>query len=238
MGDKVITGKKRFRKLKRFAIVTGILAAAFFAYVEVANLNSKNMTYRQKFLKAVYPVFMWFTKTAGKNSDVLKNAAGVKPPLSFYDLSVQMGDGSTLQCSTLRGKKILLVNTASDCGYTRQFGELQSLYEANKDKLVIIGFPANDFKEQEKGTDASIGEFCRLNYGVTFPLAAKSTVIKAAGQNELFQWLTDKTKNGWNEQPPSWNFCKYLINEEGSLTRYFASSVSPGSSEVKAALAE
>jgi glutathione peroxidase len=236
MGDKVITGKKQYRKLKRFAIVLLVLAAAFFGYVEIINLNSKNMTYRQKFLKAVYPVFMWFTKTTGTNSAVLENTSSVKPPLSFYDLAIKMNDGSILQCSTLRGKNVLLVNTASDCGYTRQFGELQSLYEENKDKLVIIGFPANDFKEQEKGTDASIGEFCKLNYGVTFPLAAKSTVIKAAGQNELFQWLTDKNKNGWNEQPPSWNFCKYLVNKEGTLTHYFASSVTPGSGKVKNAI--
>jgi glutathione peroxidase len=238
MGDKVITGKKKYRKLKRLAIVTGILFIGFFAYVEVVNRHSKNMTYRQKFLKAVYPAIMWFTKAAGKNSDVLKNTNAAKPPQSFYDLSIKMNDGSTLQCSALSGKKVLLVNTASDCGYTRQFGELQSLYETNKDKLIIIGFPANDFKEQEKGTDASIGEFCKINYGVTFPLAAKSPVIKAAGQNELFQWLTDKNKNGWNEQVPSWNFCKYLVNEEGTLTHFFAPSVSPGSSDVKTALAK
>ncbi len=236
MGDKVITGKKKYRKLKRLAIVISILITGFFAYVEVVNLNSKNMTYRQKFLKAVYPVFMWFTKTSGTNSAVLENTSSVKPPQSFYDLSIKMNDGSTLQCSTLRGKNVLLVNTASDCGYTRQFGELQSLYEANNNKLVIIGFPANDFKEQEKGTDASIGEFCKINYGVTFPLAAKSTVIKGAGQNELFQWLTDKNKNGWNSQAPSWNFCKYLVNADGTLTHYFASSVTPGSSKVKNAL--
>jgi glutathione peroxidase len=238
MGDKIIAGKKKYRKLKRFSVVTVVLITAFFAYVEIVNLHSKNMTYRQKFLKAIYPAIMWFTKAAGKNSAVLKNTDRVKPPQTFYDLTIRMSDGSTLACSTLKGKKVILVNTASDCGYTRQFGELQSLYEENKDKLIIIGFPANDFKEQEKGTDASIGEFCKVNYGVTFPLAAKSTVVKATGQNELFQWLTDKNKNGWNEQAPSWNFCKYLINEEGTLTRYFAPSVSPGSSEVKTALTE
>jgi glutathione peroxidase len=236
MGDKIIAGKKKYRKLKRFIIVTSLFIIAFFGYVEIANLNSKNMTYRQKFLKAVYPVFMWFTKSTGKNSTVLKNTAVVKPVQSFYDLSIQMGNGSAFQCSTLRGKKVMLVNTASDCGYTRQFGELQSLYEENKDKLVIIGFPANDFKEQEKGTDADIGEFCKANYGVAFPLAAKSTVIKAAGQNAIFQWLTDKNKNGWNEQAPSWNFCKYLVNNEGVLTHFFAPSVSPGSSSVKDAI--
>jgi glutathione peroxidase len=236
MGDKIIAGKKKYRKLKRFAIVTGVLIAAFFAYVEIANLHSKNMTYRQKFLKALYPAIMWFTKAAGKSSAVLKNTAGVKPQQSFYDLTIQMSDGSTLACSTLKGKKVILVNTASDCGYTRQFGELQSLYAANDKKLVIIGFPANDFKEQEKGTDASIGEFCKINYGVTFPLAAKSMVVKAAGQNVIFQWLTDKTKNGWNEQAPSWNFCKYLVNEEGTLTHYFATAISPGSSEITTAI--
>jgi glutathione peroxidase len=230
------TGKKRSGKLKSVFIVIVWLLVVFVGYVEIVNINSKNMTYRQKFLKAVYPVFMWFTKTAGKNSMVLTNATAAKPVQSFYDLAIHLGNGSILPCSTLQGKKVLLVNTASDCGYTRQLGELQSLYEANKDKLVIIGFPANDFKEQEKGSDAGIEQFCKINYGVTFALAGKSSVVKGATQDKVFQWLTDKNKNGWNEQAPSWNFCKYLIDEQGTLTHYFAPSISPDDTEITSAL--
>jgi glutathione peroxidase len=128
------------------------------------------------------------------------------------------------------------VNTASDCGYTDQYDDLQKLYEENKDKLLILGFPANDFKEQEKGTDEEIARFCKLNYGVAFPLMKKSSVIKRPGQNVVFKWLTDSTQNGWNTKPPSWNFAKYLVNEQGMLTNYFGSSVSPLSNEVLEAI--
>ena len=126
-----------------------------------------------------------------------------------------------------RGKKVLLVNTASDCGYTGQYDELEKLYKQFQNKLVILGFPANDFKEQEKGTDEEIAQFCKINYGVTFPLIKKSSVIRGTEQNEVFQWLSDKSKNGWNDQQPTWNFAKYLVNENGVLTNYFAPSLSP-----------
>ncbi len=230
------TDKKRSFKLKRGLIVLCVLTIAFLGYVEIINLDSKNMTYRQKFLKTVYPVLMWITKVTGKNSDALKNTAGAKPAQSFYSLSIPLGNGKTLDCSTLRGKKLLLVNTASDCGYTNQFDALQKLYETHQNKLVIIGFPANDFKEQEKGTDTAIEQFCKINFGVTFPLAAKTVVIKSPAQSPLFQWLSDKAKNGWNEQAPSWNFCKYVVDESGTLTHFFASSVSPAAAEVTAAI--
>ena len=110
------------------------------------------------------------------------------------------------------------------------------MYEKYKEKLVIIGFPANDFKEQEKGTDEEIAQFCKLNFGVTFPLMKKAVVIKAPEQNEVFKWLTDSAKNGWNNKPPSWNFAKYIVNEEGILTNYFGSSISPLSKDVSDAV--
>jgi glutathione peroxidase len=238
MGDTLKPTKKPRRKLKRLLVVLSILTVAFFSYVEIANKDSKNMTYRQKLLKAVYPAWMWVTKLTGKNTTVLANTARIKPPQSFYDLSLKLNNGKVLDCSTLMGKKVLLVNTASDCGYTNQYGDLQQLQNALQDKLVIIGFPANDFKEQEKGTDESIGEFCTVNFGVTFPLATKTVVIKKDGQSPIFQWLTDKSKNGWNDHQPDWNFCKYLINESGMLTHYFSASVTPGGKEIKAALAQ
>ena len=225
------------KKLKRFLIVLIMLIAAFAVYVELANRNSKNMTYRQKMLKAVYPALMWFTKLTGKNTKGLSNK-DVIPPVSFYTLQGVLNNGDTVLFNSFRDKKVLLVNTASDCGYTNQYEDLQKLSEQYKDKLVVIDFPANDFKEQEKRADKDIAEFCKLNFGVTFPLMQKSIVIKSAQQNPVFQWLSDSTKNGWNKRYPSWNFSKYLVNEKGVLTNYFGSSVSPLSKEVVAAIME
>jgi len=207
-----------------------MLVLVFWGYVEVVNINTKHMTYRQKVLKAIYPAFMWWTKLRGKNIAELSNQR--KPLVSFYSLKGVLNNNTVMDLSSFKGKKILLVNTASDCGYTNQYDNLQKLYEGNKDKLVVIGFPANDFKQQEKGSDEEIAEFCKLNYGVTFPLMKKSAVIKSTDQNEIFQWLTDSTKNGWNNKPPSWNFAKYLVNEDGMLTNYFGPSVSPMSKDV------
>ena len=97
---------------------------------------------------------------------------------------------------------------------------------------MVLAFPANDFGEQEKGSNDEIASFCKINYGVTFPLMQKSIVVKSNEQNEVFKWLTDKSKNGWNDQEPTWNFCKYLIDENGVLTNFYNSSISPVSEEV------
>lgn len=223
------------RKLKRFFIVLLVLVAAFAVYVEIANRNSKNMTYRQKVLKAIYPVWMWWAKLRGKNVTELKNEQK-QPPVSFYTLKGILNNGDSLDFATLKGKKLMLVNTASDCGYTEQYEDLQKLYEQHKDKLLVIGFPANDFKQQEKGTDEEIAKFCKANFGVNFPLMKKSAVIKGESQNVVYRWLTDSTQNGWNNKPPSWNFCKYIINEEGVLTNYFGASISPMSKDVLEAI--
>ena len=226
--------KKQYTKLKKTLIVFLVLVATFFIYVEIANRNSKNMTYRQKILKAVYPALMWWTNLRGKNT---KTLSGTKePPVSFYTQKAILINGDTFDFANLKGKKVLLVNTASDCGYTDQYDDLQKLSEAYKDKLVVLGFPANDFKEQEKGTDEDIAKFCKLNFGVTFPLMKKSTVIRSAEQNPIFQWLTEPGKNGWNDKAPSWNFSKYVVNEKGILTNYFDPSVSPLSEAVKKAI--
>ncbi len=219
------------KKLKRFLLVVVLLLAAFAGYVMYVNRNSKNMTLRQKVLKAVYPAWMWWAKLRGKNVTELKNEQK-QPPVSFYTLKGTLNDGSTFDFATLKGKKILLVNTASDCGYTEQYGALQKLYKENIDKLVVIGFPANDFKQQEKGTDEEIAAFCKANFGVGFPLMQKSSVVKGTEQNPVYKWLSDSTLNGWNNKAPSWNFCKYIINEEGVLTNYFGSSISPMSKDV------
>ena len=131
----------------------------------------------------------------------------------------------------------MLVNTASDCGYTGQYDDLQKLSEQYKDKLVVIGFPANDFKEQEKGTDEEIASFCKKNFGVSFPLMKKSRVIKGAGiKIKYLSGLPIRKKNGWNNQQPSWNFCKYIVDEEGRLTHFFGSTIEPLAKEITTAL--
>lgn len=189
------------------------------------------LTLRQRVLKLVYPIFAWLSLKKTK-AHHLNNEKKVAAPVSFHTLSVMLTNGKELSFERLKGKKVLLVNTASDCGYTPQYTELQKLYQHSKEELEIIAFPANDFKEQEKGNDEEIAAFCSRNYGVSFSIAKKSVVVKEPQQHPVFQWLTDKKKNGWNDKTPSWNFAKYLVNEEGALTHYFEPAVSPLSAEV------
>lgn len=155
-----------------------------------------------------------------------------KPSTSFYSLKITLNNGEELDFASLKGKKVLLVNTASKCGFTPQYEGLEKLYEKYKDQLVIIAFPANDFANQESGSNEEIAQFCKANYGVTFPIAMKAGVIKNEAQQEVFKWLTDKKLNGWNDQAPEWNFSKYLVNENGELVSYFKSSVKPFDSQI------
>ncbi len=164
------------------------------------------------------------------------NEHHVGPRQAIYDFNIELNNGRSLDLSTLRGKKILLINTASDCGYTNQYEQLQELFTRLPEKLMVIGFPANDFKQQEKGNDEEIAAFCKLNYGVTFPIAKKSTVKPGPSQNKIFQWLTHPDQNGWCNRQPSWNFSKYLVNEDGILTHYFDPAVSPLGEEMMGAL--
>lgn len=194
------------------------------------------MTGRQRILKIVYPLWIALTKLMGRNTKVLANVKHVPPVESIYSLQVSLNNGKSLALETYKGKKLLLVNTASDCGYTNQYNDLQKLYQQFNNQLEIIAFPANDFKEQEKGSDSDIAQFCKVNFGVTFPLAKKTVVVKSSDQNNIFKWLTNKAKNGWNEKAPSWNFSKYLIDEQGTLTHYFDPSISPLSGEVMKAV--
>ena len=170
---------------------------------------------------------MWFGKIAGRNAIVLENYNRVLPLVSFYELKATANDGTVIDFAGFKGKKVLLVNTASDCGYTGQYAQLEALYIKNRRKLVVIGFPANDFNRQEKGTDEEIATFCKTNYGISFLLAKKTVVVKKQDQHPVFQWLTDRSRNGWCDQPPGWNFSKYLVTEQGALSGYFASSISP-----------
>lgn len=158
---------------------------------------------------------------------VIVNRKHVIPPVDFYDMEATGIGREPIQFSAYRGKYVLIVNTASDCGFTPQYGELQKLYEDNKDKLVVIGFPSNDFKEQEQGTNEQVAEFCKTNYGVSFPLVQKSVVKNNPGQHLVYQWLTNPAKNGWNNNLPDWNFSKYLVNPNGVLTHYFGPAITP-----------
>ncbi len=214
------------QQLKKISIVIVVVVGITATYVEIKNMQTENLSYRQKILHAFYPAWMWLNSITGKNKLILSQAT-VWPPVSFYSLKATAIDGSVFAFDKLKGKKILIVNTASDCGYTGQYNELQQLQEQHWDKLVVIGFPANDFKEQEKADNAAIATFCQRNFGVSFPLMQKAVVIKTAAQHEVFQWLTNPGKNGWNSKAPSWNFSKYLIDEQGVLTHYFDPGISP-----------
>lgn len=212
--------------MKRTFIALALLLTTFSLYVAVVNRNSKQMTVRQKVLKAIYPLIMWFSNKKMTEKSILSNRT-VKPVLSFYSLMGTTNAGIQFDFAKLKGKKVLIVNTASNCGFTGQYDELEKLNRDNEDRLIVIGFPANDFKEQEKGTDEEIAKFCKLNFGVTFPLMKKSTVKKGVSQNSIFKWLSDAGENGWNNQAPIWNFSKYLVDEEGMLINYFGPAVSP-----------
>jgi glutathione peroxidase len=185
------------------------------------------MTFRQKVIKWIYPMLTRISRKKGINMKINANEGKAKPAVSFYSLRAIANHGGVIDFNEFRNRKVLLVNTASACGYTPQFDDLQRLHAQYKNKVAIIGFPSNDFGEQEKGSDAEIASFCKVNFGVTFPLAKKSHVIKTAEQNQVFKWLTDKNQNGWNEQSPQWNFCKYLVDENGILLNYFASGIQP-----------
>jgi glutathione peroxidase len=150
---------------------------------------------------------------------------------SIYDYQVKDINGEVVDLSKFKGQKLLLVNVASKCGYTPQYADLQKLHEMHGDKVTIIGFPANNFGGQEPGTNEEIKQFCSDKFGVTFPMMDKVSV-KGADKHPLYRWLSDKNLNGWNDKEPSWNFCKYLINEKGELVKFFPSSVKPMDKEI------
>lgn len=156
-------------------------------------------------------------------------------PKTIYDFKVDGLTGGTIDFSSFKGKKILIVNTASKCGYTPQYEELEALYKKYNDRLVIVGFPANDFLFQEPGSNEEIAAFCKKNYGVTFPMAAKITV-KGRKMAPIYQWLTNEDYNGFKSSSVKWNFQKYLIDEKGKLIAVFAPGVKPMSSEITEAI--
>jgi len=152
--------------------------------------------------------------------------------MSFHSLTATTIDGRPFKFEQLRGHKVIIVNTASECGYTPQYAQLQELYDTYKDKgLVVIGFPSNDFGGQEPGTEAEIAAFCSTNYGVTFPMMAK-VHTKGDEQHAVYQWLTSKAQNGVLDSEVKWNFHKYLVDGNGHLVMSLGSAIGPLDKEI------
>lgn len=168
------------------------------------------------------------------NPSMTNEVSAITTPVaakSIYDFKVAALDGGTIDFATFKGKKILIVNTASECGFTPQYEGLEQLYEKYKDKLVIVGFPANNFGGQEPGTNDEIKTFCKKNYGVSFPMAAKISV-KGDDAAPIYKWLCSKKENGVLDAEVGWNFNKFLLDENGKLLAHFESKVTPMSEEI------
>ncbi len=169
-----------------------------------------------------------YSFTASRSKKVA-NASATK---NFYDLKIRSLDGkSVIKMSDFKGKYVLCVNVASECGYTPQYAGLQKLSQQFGQKLVIIGFPCNQFMGQEPGNASDIQSFCKKNYGVTFQLTEKIDV-KGSNQHEIYQWLTRKELNSISDATIKWNFNKILVDPNGNWSKYFGSSVDPNSTEI------
>ncbi|MDT8401392.1 MAG: glutathione peroxidase [Bacteroidales bacterium] len=151
---------------------------------------------------------------------------------SIYDFKVQTLEGEDFSFEQLKGKKVMIVNTASKCGFTPQYEDLQELWEQyGGDDFIIIGFPANNFMNQEPGSDEEIKEFCTRNYGVTFPMMSKVSV-KGNDMHPVYKWLTEKELNNFEDSKVQWNFQKYLIDEKGKLVKVIKPRVKPTDPEI------
>lgn len=156
----------------------------------------------------------------------------IMPKQTIYQFKVNDLSGKTFDFASLKGKKIMIVNTASKCGLTPQYKELEALYKEYSSKgFVIVGFPANNFAGQEPGTNEEIATFCQLNYGVTFPMMDKVSV-KGDDMCAVYQFLTQKSKNGLQDSQVEWNFQKYLLNEKGELVKVVSPRTLPNDPEV------
>ncbi|WP_244534374.1 glutathione peroxidase [Flavobacterium fluvii] len=169
---------------------------------------------------------MWTIQSQGQNDNTTMKKQ------TIYQFKVEDLSGETFDFASLKGKKIMIVNTASKCGLTPQYKELEALYKEYAAKgFVIVGFPANNFASQEPGTNAEIATFCQLNYGVTFPMMGKISV-KGDDINEVYKFLTQKAKNGLEDSEVKWNFQKYLLNEKGELVKVISPKTLPNDPEI------
>jgi glutathione peroxidase len=187
-------------------------------------------------MKKAFPVLLIIVLLAAAAGYAAKPAKRAMPatPKKFHELSIKAIDGkSVIKFSDFKGKKVICVNTASECGFTPQYEGLEKLYEKYKDRLVIIGFPCNQFGEQEPKAADHIAEFCKRRYGVTFPLAEKSDV-KGEHQNEVYRWLTSKSFNKTKDVDIRWNFGKFLVDENGKFVEYYPSQVTPMDDQIVA----
>ena len=186
-------------------------------------------------LKIIIPAAILFSCAAKNNTPAMTNetpaTAETVAAKSIYDFKVAALESGTIDFASFKGKKILVVNTASECGFTKQYEGLQALHEKYKDKPVIVGFPANNFGGQEPGTNEEIGAFCKKNYGVSFPMAAKISV-KGDDAAPIYKWLCNKKENGVLDAEVGWNFNKFLLDENGTLLAHFESKVAPMSEEI------
>jgi glutathione peroxidase len=179
----------------------------------------------KKLISSIYPLRMKLSKLTGKGIKIAENRINKKAPVNFHSLKATTNAGKEIQFEKYHGKKVLIVNLASQCGYTPQYAELEELHQQNEN-IIILGFPSNNFGAQEPGTDDEIAEFCKVNFGVTFQLFKKDDV-RGNNKQLVYEWLSDENKNGWNSEEPQWNFYKYLVDENGNLSKVFSSSVSP-----------
>ena len=163
--------------------------------------------------------------------NLLNNKTEMETKDSLYNIEIKSISGEKINLSDYKGKKILFVNVASECGFTPQYEGLQELYELYKDNLMIIGVPSNQFGGQEPGTAEQIQSFCKLNYGVTF-LITEKVDVKGENQHPLYAWLTKKEKNGVKNSSVKWNFQKYLVDENGSFIDYYFSLTKPMSKKI------
>jgi glutathione peroxidase len=156
----------------------------------------------------------------------------LQTPSSFHEFKIQqLNSDEIIDFSQYAGKKILIVNVASECGFTRQYDDLEEFSKEFNDKVVVVGFPCNQFGGQEPGTEATIQEFCRLNFGVSFPMTTK-VEVKGKNQHPIYSWLTQQSQNGVGDYNVSWNFNKFLIDEKGKLMGWYTSSVNPYDDEL------
>ncbi|MEO8412030.1 MAG: glutathione peroxidase [Ginsengibacter sp.] len=183
------------------------------------------MSILKKLFSSTYSLRMKLSKLTGVGITINANKSNKMAPINFYSLQATTNANEEVLFEKYRGKKVLLVNLASQCGFTPQYAELEQMHEQNKN-IIILGFPSNNFGAQEPGSDEEIAEFCKINYGVTFQLFKKDNV-KGNDKQPVYQWLSDENKNGWNHKEPEWNFYKYLVSENGDLLNVFSSSVSP-----------